>query len=163
MSALDIAKTKFDPAQFDQVPIEKLPSKVSTWIDSVISYLRENSDFDESIQAFIITELNAFLSFVEKSKDIPAILSKPIRLQVSYVYKLAYSGPHRRFLFETVNKLIKIVSSSKADKFSEFKHMAIAVVGSIYDVAGDGALSVAPLCVITLLKALKGSSSVSIH
>lgn len=138
MSASDITKIKFDPTQFNQVPVEKLPFKVSGWIDLVISYLSETPEFDESTQVSVVTELNAFLTFIEKSKDIPSILSKSIRFQVSHVYKLAYSGPHRRFLFETVNKLVKIVSASKADKISEFKHLAIAVIGSIYNTAGDG-------------------------
>lgn len=121
MSSLDIVNTKFDPSKFDQVPLEKLPYQVLSWVNLVVNYLKENPNFEESVQSFIITELNAFLSYVETSKDIPSILCKPIRVELSYAYQLAYSGPHRRFLFETVNKLVKIISASKAEKHSDLK------------------------------------------
>lgn len=125
MSALDIAKTKFDPSKFDQVPIEKLPFQVISWINIVVSYLKETPDFDESIQSFIVTELNGFLSYIEKSKDIPSVLCKPIRLELSNAYHLVYAGHNRRFLFETVNKLVKIMTASKAEKLSDFKQYVL--------------------------------------
>lgn len=134
MSGLDIAKTRFDATQFEQVAIEKLPSQVISWIDSVISYLKENPDFDESVQSFIVTELNSFFSYAENAKDIPSILSKPIRLELCNAYRLVYTSSNRRFLFETVNKLVKIISASKPEKLTGIKkyiyfqfHLAISI------------------------------------
>lgn len=127
MSSLDIVNTKFDPTKFDKVPLEKLPYQVLSWINIVVNYLKNNPNFEESVQSFIVTELNGFLSYVETSKDIPSILCKPIRLELNYAYQLTYSGPHRRFLFETVNKLVKIVSASKAEKHSDLKQYVIKI------------------------------------
>lgn len=118
MPALDIAKTKFDPTLFDHLPVEQLPLQISTWSDLVISYLKETPDFDESIQAFVVTELNSFLAYIEPNA---AVISKPIRLQVSYAYQLVYTSKHHRFLPQVVNNLVKIVGSSKTEKFPQLK------------------------------------------
>lgn len=112
---------KFDSKALDDLPAEKQPYHILSWASQIILYVDLHPDFEEVTQTLMITELNDLLSHIEKSKQIPALISKPIRREICKAYQAAYSNSHRRLLFETVNNLVKFISASKADRFSDFK------------------------------------------
>lgn len=112
---------KFDSKALDELAAEKQPYYILSWVSKTISYLKLHPDLEEATQTFIVTELNDLLAYIEKSKQLPALLSKPIRVELSRAYQIAYSNSHRRLLFETVSTLVKYVNASKPDRFSDFK------------------------------------------
>lgn len=112
---------KFDSKALDELPAEKQPYHVLTWVNKVISYVEINQPLEEATQTFIVTELNDLIKHIDKSKELPALISKPIRLELGKAYQAVYSGIHKRLLFETVGTLVKYVSATKPDRYSEFK------------------------------------------
>ncbi|KAI0527879.1 armadillo-type protein [Xylaria bambusicola] len=67
----------------------------------------------------------------------------------------------RKLLFETVNELSTIVSSSKSKTDSEVrtKHAAVVCLGDVYAAAGDSAINLHALACGTLVKLVKSSQS----
>lgn len=112
---------KFDSKLLDEQPAEKQPQYILAWVHKVITYLDLHPDLEEATQTLVVTELNDLLLYTEKSKTLPALLSQPIRLEISKAYQQVYSNSHRRLLFETITLLVKFISASKPDRFSDFK------------------------------------------
>ncbi|CAG8959411.1 hypothetical protein HYFRA_00001309 [Hymenoscyphus fraxineus] len=63
----------------------------------------------------------------------------------------------RKLLFETINDLSTIISSSKAKSDADFrtKHAAVYCIGDVFAAAGDSAIGLHPLACSALLKLLK--------
>lgn len=121
MSDIKVVDLKFDPKLMDELPAEKQPYGILSWVSKVITFVKSQPKLEEATQTLIVTELNGLLAYIEKSKQIPALISKPLRTEITQAYKEVYSGESRRLLFETVSQLVKYVGASKAEKYSDFK------------------------------------------
>lgn len=112
---------KFDSKLLEELVIEKQPYHILSWVSKVIQYVDTHAPLEEATQTLVVTELNDLLQCIEKSKQLPPLLSKPIRLELRKAYQVVYLNSHRRLLFETVNNLLKFISAPKPDRFSDFK------------------------------------------
>jgi HEAT repeat-containing protein 5 len=83
--------------------------------------------------------------------------SRVIRNTLGHVLADAFGRGSRSLLFETINDLIAILNSSKVDRDTSPKHVAIVCLGRVYESAGDSALNLTGLVVQNLLKAVKAS------
>lgn len=61
----------------------------------------------------------------------------------------------RKILYETINELLGVVTSPKAQKDGPEKHAAIYCLGSAFEAAGDSAISLSTLACTTVIRQLK--------
>lgn len=127
----EVTDLKFETKVSDEQPAEKQPYYILTWVSNIITYLQHHKNLEDATQTFLVTELNQLLTYIEKSKQLPALLSKSIRLEIGKAYQGIYSGTNRRLLFETVSFLIKFISASKADKYSDFKQYVFQFINNV--------------------------------
>lgn len=70
-----------------------------------------------------------------------------------------FSKGDRKLLFESVNELVSLINSGKADKELKTKHTAVHCLGAVFEAAGDSAISTATLASTSLLKLLKPAAN----
>ncbi len=92
--------------------------------------------------------------------------TRVVRNNIGRCYAGIFEKGSRKLLFESINELAGLVagtsSSGKGEKgegVAMRRHAAINCLGSIYEVAGDGAVNLSTLVCATLVKALKTSGS----
>ena len=81
--------------------------------------------------------------------------SKAVRNQLGRSYAHILGKGSRKILFETVNKLVEVISTGKGEKEIPNKHAAAYCLGEVYRAAGDSAMNLSSLACTSLLRLLK--------
>ncbi|KXT12929.1 hypothetical protein AC579_4118 [Pseudocercospora musae] len=84
--------------------------------------------------------------------------SRLIRKNVGRCWASLFTKESRRVLYESINELVAVVGSGK-EKEAKTKHAAIYCLGSIFEAAGDSAISLSPLAVNAILKHSKAATN----
>ncbi|KAK3062060.1 hypothetical protein LTS18_004910, partial [Coniosporium uncinatum] len=61
----------------------------------------------------------------------------------------------RKLLYESINELLALLSGNKVDMFIRARHTAVHCLGTVFEAAGDSAVSLSTLAIGTLIKHLK--------
>lgn len=83
--------------------------------------------------------------------------SRVIRNALGRILADAFSRGSHSLLYETINDLLAILNTGKADKETSSKHAAVVCLGALFRSSGDSAISLSGLTVATLSKFLKSS------
>lgn len=65
----------------------------------------------------------------------------------------------RKLLFESINELLGIINGSKGEKDLKAKHAAVHCLGTVFEDAGDSAISLSALACSSLIKSLKAAQN----
>ncbi|RMY17456.1 hypothetical protein D0867_06016 [Hortaea werneckii] len=84
--------------------------------------------------------------------------TRVIRDNLGRCFAGIFSKGNRKLLYDSINELVAIIQGGK-DKSLQTKHAAASCLGSLYEAAGDSAMSLSPLACTALLKATKASSN----
>ncbi|OCT54946.1 HEAT repeat protein [Cladophialophora carrionii] len=84
--------------------------------------------------------------------------SRVIRNALGRILADVFARGSRSLLYETINDLLAILNTGKADKELSSKHSAIVCIGAVFRAAGDSAISLSGLTAASLIKLLKASS-----
>ena len=80
-----------------------------------------------------------------------------IRKNLGRCFNSIFTKGNRKVLYETINELVGILNGAK-DKDLRAKHAAVYCLGSIFESAGDSAISLSSLAVSATLKCMKPAS-----
>ena len=147
-------KVKLDVEKLHSLPSEQQDLYLFTFAVELQNYV-ESLNFDDlsSKQEALNVQ---FLKVLSLSSPAP---SKAIRSQLGRSYSRVLGKGNRRTLFDTVNKLVAFITTSKGEKDLENKHAAAYCLGEIYKAAGDSAINLSSLVCTTLIRLLKSSQS----
>jgi HEAT repeat-containing protein 5 len=81
-----------------------------------------------------------------------------IRNNIGRCFAGIFKKGNRKLLFESINELVVLVGGPKSEKDGHVRHAAIHCLGTVYEAAGDSAISLSSLVYVTLLKSLKSLS-----
>ncbi|KAL0262688.1 hypothetical protein SLS55_001658 [Diplodia seriata] len=85
--------------------------------------------------------------------------TRVIRSNVGRALADVFAKGDRKLLFESINELVNILSSSsKGDKELKAKHAAAHCLGAIMEAAGDSAIGPSSLATLTLMRQLKANA-----
>ena len=118
------------------------------------------TDLEKYVGSLELEELNAKQTSLSEEIlqviGLPSpLLSKAVRTQLGRTYCHVLSQGSRKILFETVNKLVGIISTGKGEKDIQNKYAATYCLGEVYKAAGDSAINLSSLASASLLKLLK--------
>ncbi|KAI6954707.1 HEAT repeat protein-like protein, partial [Hortaea werneckii] len=84
--------------------------------------------------------------------------TRVIRDNLGRCFAGIFSKGNRKLLYDSINELVAIIQGGK-DKSLQTKHVVASCLGSLYEAAGDSAMSLSPLACTALLKAIKAASN----
>lgn len=122
------------------------------------------SDLTRHVATLDADGASAHQIYVKKELFKVVNLSSPtptrvVRNNLGQCFAGIFGKGDRKLLFESVNELIGIITSGKADKDAKIKHTAIHCLGSVLEAAGDSVISVSTLACTTLLRQLKSAQN----
>ena len=85
--------------------------------------------------------------------------SRVIRNSIARSFRRIYSKGERRSVFEVITELTESLNATKVDKALKNRHAAVVCIGAIYQVCGDGLVSLTATVCLSLLKLLKSVSN----
>lgn len=136
------------------------PEQQDLFLLTFVSTLRKHA---QSLSADDCTAQQFYLK-----KEVFQVLNLPapsptrvVRTDLGAILAHVFEKGDRKLLFETINDLVVIVSTSKAKTDAEIRtrHAAVTCLGDVYATAGDSAISLHQLACSTLVKLLKSTSS----
>lgn len=84
--------------------------------------------------------------------------TRVVRNNLSSCFVGILSKGDRKVLFETINELVELLSSTSTAKDSATKHAALHCLGSVFETAGDSAIGQAVNACSTIIKTFKSAS-----
>ncbi|KAI2636319.1 ARM repeat-containing protein [Hypomontagnella submonticulosa] len=87
--------------------------------------------------------------------------SRVIRVNLGRILAHVFGNGDRKLLFDTINELVSIITTSKSKTEAEIRtrHAAISCLGDVYAAAGDSAIGLHQLACGALVKLLKSSQT----
>lgn len=145
-----------------ELDVQKLHSLPSEQQDLYL--LTFTSDLTRHVASLDTDGASAHQVYVKKEVFKIINLSSPvatrvIRNNLGQCLAGIFSKGDRKLLFESVNELITLINSGKADKELKTKHTAVHCLGAVFEAAGDSAISIATLASTSLLKLLKPAAN----
>jgi HEAT repeat-containing protein 5 len=160
-----MAESTPHPPDLDIPKLQSLPSEqqdlyLLTFTGELVRFV-DTLDAD-SVSVHQTALKRTLFNIVGLAKPSP---SRVVRNNLGRCYAGIFARGNYKLLFESIQELIGLVagtsiSGGKNDKGEGSvarRHAAVHCVGSIYEVAGDGAVNLSTLVCTTLMKALKNS------
>ena len=85
--------------------------------------------------------------------------SRVVRNTLGRILADLFGRGSRSLLYESINDLLAILNTGKADKEISSKHAAAVCLGALFQAAGDSAISLSGLTVATILKLSRSTST----
>ena len=144
------SKVQLDVAKLHSLPSEQQDLYLFTFAIDLEKHVRslaleELNDEQEALNKEILQVINL-------PSPTP---SKAVRNQLGRSYVQILGRGSRKILFETVNKLVGVITTGKGEKEVQNKHAAAYCLGEVYKAAGDSAINLSSLACASLLKLLK--------
>lgn len=85
--------------------------------------------------------------------------TRVIRNNLGRSFAAIFEKGSRKLLYESINDLVAIITSAAKDKDLKAKHAAVHCLGTIFEAAGDSAISLSSLAAMTVLRLLKQAAA----
>lgn len=85
--------------------------------------------------------------------------TRVIRKNVGRCLTAIFAKESSKLLFETTNELVGILASGKSERERNSKYTAAHCLGSVFEAAGENAVSLSSLAITTLLRCLKAAQN----
>lgn len=146
------------PFQLDVKKLHSLPSE-----QQGLYLLTFTADLARHVEAVTNDEVTAEQGAIKKELLQIVNLTSPtptrvIRKNLGRCFSGVFTKGSRKVLYESINDMVAVVNAGK-DKEAKAKHAAVYCLGSIFDAAGDSAISMSPLACTAILKLLKAASN----
>lgn len=145
-----------------ELNVEKLHSLPSE--QQILTLLTFVTDLDRHVGSLDEDGCTAHQFYVKKELFKVITLSSPaptrvIRNSLGRCFAGIFGRGNRKLLFETINELVALVSTAKSDKEFKTKHVAVHCLGTVFEAAGDSAISLASFSCTSLLKLVKSAQT----
>ena len=145
-----------------ELNVEKLHTLPSE--QQILTLLTFVTDLDRHVASLDEDGCTAHQFYVKKELFKVITLPSPaptrvIRNSLGRCFAGIFGRGNRKLLFETVNELVALVNNAKSDKDFKTKHVAVHCLGTIFEAAGDSAISLASLSCASLLKLIKSAQT----
>lgn len=146
------------PFQLDVKKLHSLPSE-----QQGLYLLTFTADLARHVESITNDEVTAEQGAIKKELLQIVNLTSPaptrvIRKNLGKCFAGIFAKGSRKVLYESINDMVAIVNAGK-EKEAKAKHAAIYCLGSIFESAGDSAISLSPLACTAILKQLKAASN----
>ncbi|KAK4889748.1 hypothetical protein LTR27_011460 [Elasticomyces elasticus] len=146
------------PHRLDIQKLHSLPSEQQSL--SLLTFTAELVRHVDALDAESTTAEQAalkkeILQIVNLASPAP---TRVIRDNLGRCFTGIFEKGNRKPLYESINDLVAIVQAGK-EKDVKAKHAAVACLGSVFEAAGDSAVSLSALACTTALKSLKAASN----
>lgn len=148
------------PYQLDIPKLHNLPSEQQTLY--LLTFTSDLANHVESLSGDAVNEEQASLK-----KELVQIINltqpaptRVIRNNLNRCFVAIFTRGNRKPLYESINDLVAIINAGK-DKATDqrTKHAALSCLGTIFETAGDSAISLSPLACTAIIKVIKGASN----
>lgn len=143
---LDIAKLHALPSEQQDLYLLTFSSDLARHVVGL------DADGASAHQIYIKKEL---LQIVNLPSPAP---TRVIRNNIGRCFAAIFEKGNRKLLYESINDLVAILSAGK-EKDLRAKHAAIHCLGTIFEAAGDSAISLSSLACTAILRMLKSASN----
>ncbi|KAK4914852.1 hypothetical protein LTR49_016964 [Elasticomyces elasticus] len=146
------------PHRLDIQKLHSLPSEQQSL--SLLTFTAELVRHVDALDAESTTAEQAalkkeILQIVNLASPAP---TRVIRENLGRCFTGIFEKGNRKPLYESINDLVAIIQAGK-EKDIKAKHAAVACLGSVFETAGDSAVSLSALACTTALKSLKAASN----
>jgi hypothetical protein len=144
---LDIQKLHSLPSEQQELYLLTFTTDLARFVDSL--------DGDGASAHQIHVKKNIF-KIISLSSPAP---TRVIRNNLGRCLSGIFGKGNRKLLFESINELVGLVNTSKADNDIHTRHASILCLGAVYEAAGDSAINLSSLAATALLRSLKSTQN----
>ncbi|GAB7366071.1 hypothetical protein MBLNU230_g7638t1 [Neophaeotheca triangularis] len=150
---------EYSAHQLDVPKLHSLPSEqqdlyLLTFTTDLARHVEQlDSDGASAEQVYLKKEFFQIITL-----NIPAP-TRLIRENIGRCFAGIFSKGNRKLLYESINELVAIVNAGSKERDLRAKHAATHCLGTVFEAAGDSAVSLSPLACGSLLKLVKPASN----
>ncbi|KIV91587.1 hypothetical protein PV10_06107 [Exophiala mesophila] len=143
---------ELDVARLHALPSEQQDLYLLSFVSDLQRYVQQLST-----EALPVQQANIKKEVIKIAGLSAPVPSRVIRNTLGSILADVFDRGSRSMLYETINDLLGILNQGKSDKELAAKHAAVVCLGEVFRSAGDSAISLSSITVLTLLKLLKTS------
>ncbi|KAF2717966.1 ARM repeat-containing protein [Polychaeton citri CBS 116435] len=147
------------PYQLDVKKLHALPSQqqelyLLAFTSNLAKHIEELDDDGCSAEQLPLKK--EILQIITLPSPTPA---RVVRQNLGRCFAGIFRKGSRKLLYESINDLVAIINASVKEKGFRAKHAAVHCLGTVFETAGDSALSLSPLASTALLKLFKAAAN----
>ncbi|KAF1990104.1 ARM repeat-containing protein [Aulographum hederae CBS 113979] len=141
---------ELDVTKLHSLPSEQQDLYLLSYISSLLRLVSSlDADGASAHQVYAKREL---FKIINLSSPAP---NRVIRKNLGATFAGIFGKGDRKLLFESINELLALVNSGKSEKDVKAKHAAVYCLGTLFEAAGDSAISLSTLACSSSIKHLK--------